>query len=282
MELLSGENMKKLLFILALLGIMVLLLPAVSADTVGASRAVTLNGPSGMLVPLGIENVMPLAAARVWYNWICVIILLPLAAVASQRNHHQYAIIIPAVAAILMGFGWLYTVNMAQTLGAIIFVGFIGAAYYIKTVLRINWGMGGPGSTLMNLVVFMIIISATFGIINSSGIWPDNTGVQPNQFTNVNLEDEIQQMGNTGGGLDDLVNLGTFFLTSAAASLKVFITMCLSIGAFGAAVLLMYPWLAQSALVLAIISLLQTVIWILYAKFIYDIFYVKSQFATEF
>jgi hypothetical protein len=273
--------MRKSKLLWVLFGI-TLLLPLASADTVGAFRAVTLGGPSGILVPLGFESSMSLAQARFWYNWICVITLLPVAAMASRRNHEQFALFIPVLAALLFGFGWLKTGNDISTLGAIIFGGFIGTSLYLKGQLRSTWGIGGPGGTVMNIVVFMILLSAVFGFVNSQAIWRENTGVQANQFLNVNLENEVSQMSNAGGTLDDLMNLGNVLLGAAIATLKTLLAIIACLVCFGGAVLLMYPWLTQSAYVIGILVVYQVGFYILLAKLYNDVFYTKSIYATEF
>jgi len=280
MELYGGEIMKPIIPLAILLMLAIMVIP-VSAETVVGTRAVTMNGPSGMLVPLGLENVMPLEQARMWYSWICIIIILPIAAFSSQRNHHMFAVFIPVIAAILVGIGWLYTPNLTQTMGLIIGGGFFGAAYYAKTQMRNTWGSGGPGSMLMNIVVFMIILSGVVGFVNSAAIWGEY-GAVPNQFTNVNLEDEVTQISNQGGFIDDIYNLGTAFLSAAASSIKVFLSIMISVAAISAALLLVYPWLMDSPMVISALVTFQVVLWILYAKMAYDMFYVKSQFATEF
>ena len=256
--------------------------PAVSAEVVGAYREVTLSGPSGILVPLGLENYMPLAQARIWYNWVCVIIIVPLACVASQRNYERFAIFIPMVAAILVGFGWLHSSNMVQTVGLIIGLGLLGAALYMKASLRQTFGLGGPGSTLTNLAIYMIVLGAVFGLINSPNIWGDNTINIPSQYSNVDLGKEIPQMNNAGGLLDDIANIATVLITAGIAALKVLLTVTGSIACFTYMLVLMFPWLAQSALAMGILGIFQFCIYFLYAKFAYDVFYVKSQFGVEF
>lgn len=271
------------MFIWFLLAAMVFLIPGAAAATIETgSRAVTLSGPTGILVPIGFENFMPLAQARFWYNWICVIIIMPIGAYASGRNKEQFAILIPIIAAILVGFGWLQTGNMVQTVGAIVAYGLLGGALYMKDRLRQTWGMGGPGSTIMNIAVFMILLSAVFGLVNSSGIWQENTGASPNQFLNVDLENEVTSITNAGGIFDDVTNAGMALLQAGLASLKVILAIIASIAVFSGALLLMYPWLAQSAFALGILAIFQTAIWILYAKLINDVFYAKSIYATEF
>jgi len=261
---------------------LLLIAPAVSAETVGAYREVTLSGPSGILVPLGIENFVPLEQARVWYNWICIIIIVPLGCVASQRNFERFAVFIPIVAAILAGFGWLHSGNMVTTIGLIIGLGLLGAALYMKASLRQTFGIGGPGSTLVNLAVYMIILGAVFGLLNSPNIWGDNTAPIPSQYSNVDLGKEIPQMNNAGGLLDDIVNLGTVLITAGMAALKVLLAVIGSIACFTGMLLLMFPWLSQSALAMGILAIFQFGIYFLYARLAYDVFFVKSMYSAEF
>lgn len=269
---------RKLLFITI---IAITVISAASATNVSVSRAVTCEGPSGMLVPLGIENVIPLSDALTWYNWISSGIILLVAAVASKRNFHYIALTLPMVAAIVTWFGWLQTNDTGQTWSIIIAFALLGVGIYFKQQLKESFGIGGPGSTLMSLVVFMILLSAVFGMVNSSGIWKDNVGVASEEFSNVNLESEITSISNTGGWLDSVINSGTAFVTAAISSLKILVTMMMSIAFFSAAIVLMYPWLMASPIAIAILGIMQTAIWILYAKIFVDIMYFKNIFSME-
>jgi hypothetical protein len=273
--------MKPITIILIMLALL-LVVPAVSAETVGAYREVTLSGPSGILVPLGIERFVPLEQARIWYNWICIIIIVPLGCVASQRNYERFAVFIPIVAAILVGFGWLRSSNMVATMGLIIGLGLLGAAIYMKGSLRQTSGMAGPGSPLVTLAIYMIVLGAVFGLLNSPTIWGDNTNPIPSQYSNVDLGKEIPQMNNAGGTMDDIVNLGTWLLTAGWASLKILLSIIGSIACFTYMLTLMFPFLKDSALAIGILAIFQFLIYFLYAKFAYDVFYARSIYAVEF
>ena len=273
--------MKPTTIILILLALL-FIAPAVSAETVGAYRDVTLSGPSGILISLGIENFVPLEQARIWYNWICIIIIVPIACMASQRNFEKFAVFIPAVAAILAGFGWLHSSNMTATIGLIIGMGVLGAALYMKASLRQTFGIGGPGGTLVNLAVYMIILGAVFGLLNSPAIWGDNTAPIPSQYSNVDLGKEIPQMSNAGGIGDDIVNISNALFTAGLASMKVLLAVVGSIACFMGMLLLMFPWLAQSALAMGLLGIFQFGIYFLYARLAYDIFFARSMYAVEF
>lgn len=273
--------MKWVLVVLAALLLLAFVVP-VSADTIVGTRAATLKGPSGLLIPLGIENVVPLQTAIVWYNWICVIIILPIAAVASKRNFEYYALLLPLVAGLLTMFGWFNTGNIPQQVGVIIFFAVVAVGLIMKKSLRENFGLGGPGSTFMNIAIFMIVLSAVVGMVNSSAIWQDNTGVASNQYLNADVSQEIVQLNNAGGVLDDIINTGNALLNAGYAAVKVLLSTVLSVAVISAALVLIFPFLASSPMALALLLIFQAMMWVLEARFISDYLYSRSIYALEY
>ena len=76
-----------------------LVAPAMAVSYEEASRAVTAKGEYGILVPLGLEQVIPLSTALMYYNWIAVMLLFFIMSMASQRNMRFFSIITPMLAA---------------------------------------------------------------------------------------------------------------------------------------------------------------------------------------
>jgi len=271
--------MKPTTIFILMLAATALLIPGASAEVVGASRMLTFNG--GMLVDLQLWRFMSASQAAYWYNFISMCILIPIACTASSWNKEKMAVFIPIVAAILVGFGWLHSGDMTKTVGIIIGLGLLGAAIYMKGSLKQNFGLGGPGSTLMNLAIYMVVLGAVFGMLNSAAIWGDNAGSVPNPYTNVDLGKEIPQMSNGGGLMDDIVNTSAIGGATLAA-IKTIFAVIGSIACFSGMVLLMFPFLTQSALAVGILGIFQAGVYILYAKLAYDVIVVRSGTGVEF
>jgi hypothetical protein len=261
-----------------------LLVQPVSADTIGAYRTVTMKGPSGLLVPLGFESVMPLPMALALYNWISFGLILLMASIASRRNMGKVAITVPIVAGITLWFGWLNFPDPTQATKAysfIIMFVLLGVGIYMKDTLHKEFGIAGPGSMLMNLAVFMILLQAIVGIMNASAIWDQNVGVQSNQWNNVDIQNEVSSLSNTGGLFNQIIDIGTILLNIAISAMKIFVSMIMSVAVFSVALVLIFPILSTSPMAIAMLGVMQIGIWILYAKFGNDYFYLKAQGTTD-
>lgn len=266
------------IFIVALVFIALMVLaPLAAAATIpnqSMSRGVTAKGPSGLLVTLGIEEVVtPLEVALDLYLWISVLLVLLITTMASQRNTRFFLILIPIFSAIFAWFGWLDTGNDTQLWGLILVASLFGVALYMKDTNKEKWGSGGPGSTIVNLVIFMILLQSVVGFVNGAAIWNDNTGDIPDdKWQNVDLEEELPAMSNSGGLLEGLVTTVLAVLIMGIEILKVLMMIMLSIVAFSLVLYLSFPFL-QVPLVTAFLVIVQVGIYILYALFIWQIFY---------
>jgi hypothetical protein len=271
-----------------LLAILILSLLAgyASADTTGAYRSLTCKGPLGLLVPLGIESIPGITAAQVlwFYNLISIGILFIIGATASERNLRHFAILLPLMAALVVFFGWLQTPNPVTTWSIILGAGFLGGLIYMKETLRENWGIGGPGSTLINIAVFLIIFQCIVGVVNSPtvGLFQNNVAPTPAEYQSIDLKAQVNSLTNTGGVMQDLLSFGSLFVTMAIGAVKAFILIVQAILLFSSTVVQAYPVFADSPLVVMFLTVFQLGEWVLFAKLAYDMYYVKNIFGVEF
>lgn len=262
---------------------LLLLVGGVMADTsnMSASRSVTMLG--GLrLIDLGIDNLVVAATANMYYNFIAICLLFLLAALSSSRNSRFFAILLPAMAAMFVWFGWLVGSNPNQTWGIIILCAIFGIAYYMKDTLRERFGSGGSGSLIINLMMFLILFQTVIGVINITGVWgTDNTIPTPKdyQYQNVELSSTVTSTTSTGGLLADITSAGTLLGNLMISGLRLFLQLLLSIGAFSLVIASAYPWMVKfsdgsiNTVGVAALGLLQVGIWLIYTKFIFDMFY---------
>lgn len=268
-----------MVFLILLL--LILLLPCVSASsTVGGYNSLSCRGPLGLMFPLGIENVAGLSSAQIlwFYNIIGVGLLFLMGACASERNLRHFGILLPLIAAMLVFFGWLQAPNPTTSWSIILGCGFIGGLMYYKESLREGWGIGGPGSTLLNIAVYLIIFQCIVGIVNNPayGLFEQQAVPIPAEYQSIDLKGQVNAMTNTGGMWESLISYGSVFVTMAIGAVKAFFAIVQAILLFSVTVTQAFPILASSPFVLALIVAFQIGEWILFAKLAYDSFYLKS------
>lgn len=257
----------------------VMMIGVVSADVytnVSSSRSVTTKGPYDILVSLGIEYVVtPLDAAYLWYNFISVGLLFGCAGLASKRNTGSVALLIPVISGLCIWFGWMHSPDPVMTVGVLCFSTIIAAAIYMNDQLHMNFGIGGPGSKAMNIIFYMLILQAVVGFVNTSAIWGDNNiGVKSSQYQNVDLQAEVTTLSNSGNLLGTALSSATIILDIAISTVKVFISVLVSIFLFGAALILIFPFL-NTPIVVLFLSIVTVILDYLFIKMMADIFYFK-------
>ncbi|MDD3961317.1 MAG: PKD domain-containing protein [Bacteroidales bacterium] len=236
---------------------------------------VTGKGPNGVMVDLGLPSLN-------WYRWISVCILFMMGAMASQRTKQFWALLIPIFAALFLWFGWF--TGTSSTAGIITLCVVLGAIVYMKSSLREKFGVGGPGTMLLNIVIYLLILQACVGFINGLNVWTDaGFGNQAtavvNQWSNIEIKD-ISDLQSTGGwGLTALAT-AEFFADMLLSAAIVFINILFSIVTIYPTVQLLFPWMLTSPQTIAFLALLQLGIWILYAKFMFD-YFAKPSYGTD-
>lgn len=296
--------MKAFNVIFLLLIAVLLLVPAVSAvdQFIYGERSVTMK--QMFLVSLGIEKLpgMVLAKAIFYYNWISMGFLFLLGAMSSKRMTRFFALLIPIFAAILVFLGWLQSPNPATTYAVIILCGLLGTVSYMKGSLRENFGGGGPGSLLINIVFYMLILQACVGIVNASGVWVHSAGGIMNSsinavsetglpnsemyITNSNLTTSIPSVTNGGGWLNKAVDMLTIAAQLSVSTIVLFVQVVLSIVAFSLTINTLFPWICApdggGLLGVAILGAFQFGIWFLYMLTFVNVFAKPFPDATSF
>lgn len=262
--------MKKLIFALLLVALIVS--PSVLAGTevISASRGVTCKGATGVLVDLGLASVMPLQTSLFYYNWIAVLLLFFTAAMSSQRNMRFFGIFLPLFAALLAYFGWLNASNSAQMWGFIIGTGVLAVMIYMKDSNREKNGAGGPGVTILNIVFALVLLQTIIGMVNVCAIFNTNVAPTPSQFQNVDLSEQLNGISNAGGLLSGAISTIVGLLIAGILILVMLLGVLLSIISFEAVLLLAFPFLASSPLALGILTGMQIVIWITYMWVLFE------------
>lgn len=236
---------------------------ALAAECLMASRGVTSQGSSGLMVPLGIENYVPLATALMYYNWIAIMILFIFAGISSRRNMRFLVVLIPIFAAVFGYIGWLNLgANHTKLWSLIIVTAVLAIMIYMKDTNRESNGSGGPGGTLLNICLFMIFLQAAIGFGNSTEIWENNAAASTGEYMNVDLTSEVASM-NEQGGFGDSLDAAVLF-NMGMACLKTILAILGSIVMFSAVLYIAYPWLFGVPIVAALVGIVQVMIWILY------------------
>jgi hypothetical protein len=255
---------RKIIFIAILLAVLIPSVMAAAGNTT-ASRSLTASGAFDVLVSLGLEYVVPLDWAYLLYNFIAISLLYFAMSVASQRNMRFFAVIIPILAGMFAYFGWFNNYGSTMSVwGMIIATSLIGVGIYLKDANREKWGAGGGGSTLVNFVFYMILLQACVGLVNSSNLWQANTAPTPTQYQNVNLEEQIGGINNTGGLFSGFISTITMLGSMAIQAIQLMLSVMATIVAFSVVLVITFPFLRESAFALAILTVIQVVIWLLY------------------
>jgi hypothetical protein len=231
--------------------------------------AVTAKGASGVLIPLGLENVFQLSTAIVLYMWLSLIILFLIAASASQRNASFFGVLLPVIATFEVWSGWLQFPNPATGWGIVIVVTILAVALYMKDRLHATFGVAGPGSMVMNILMFIIILQTVVGFVNGIGIFDTNVAATPTQYQNVDLKTSIPGINNTGGFLDQAWSTLTLLTEATISAIRLLLSIAEAIVLFSVVLAGTFPFLVNPAGIAALAAL-QVGIY-----YIYVIWYVN-------
>ena len=232
---------------LILMVVILLLAGVVSADVSYATQGAgeTDKGADGVMVPIGIP-----VTHLYLYTWISLGFLALIAASAAQRNGEFWAILLPIFAAMFVWWGWL-VMPTAQGIGIIIMTGVLAFAVYAKGKQQEKFGIAGPGSPFLNIVFWMVIIQASIGFINATGLFSGtgNSAVTPLLYQNVDLATSVPDIASTGGFFKDIT--ADLYLMGAAgfSAMMMFWKVLLGIVYFKGLVLSIAPFLADNTIV---------------------------------
>lgn len=245
-----------------------------AAANLTSSNGFTAKGPFNILVSLGLEYILPIDWAYLFYNFIGIALLYFAMSMASQRYARFFVIIVPLLAGAFAFFGWLNSYNSSvPIMPLIVAAALIGVGVYLKGANRENYGTGGPGLTLINFVYFIILLQACVGLVNNSNIWQGNMAPTPDQYQNVDLQGQIGGLNNIGGFMGGAISTAIMLLNVGIQACMMILSILASIAMFSVVLLFVFPFLSASPLALAILGVTQIVIWLLYTWFIFIIFF---------
>jgi hypothetical protein len=205
----------------------------------------TGKGIDGVMVPIGI----PPDYIYV-YTWISLCFLFLIAASASQRNGEFWAILLPLFAAMFVWWGWL-AVPAETGMGIIIMAAVLAIGVYFKGKQQASFGIAGPGSPFLNIVFWMIIIQASIGFINATGMFSfmGNSAVTPLKYQNVDLATSVPKYAQTGGVGADIASTMFFAAQAVYTALTMMWSVLMGIIWFKSLVLSIAPFLAAYSIV---------------------------------
>lgn len=272
---------------LSLLSIFLLMPFASASSGLAAGGAVTASGSLGLLVSLGIENIpnVTLMQARVYYRWICFATIMIIGFWIDQRSSAEFCIFACLMSALFAFFGWFTvpvlvngvdtgSVTAAGPWALIILAFVLSVGMYIGDQKRKYFGFAPNADTLINIVVYMMILQACVALINGATIFDATSQITtPNEcggttFTNCYVNGNtqltnIQSNSATGGILSGTFDLVTTLLTMGWASLVGVFSVIISIVCFPIVLQTIFPWIAASPPTLALLSIFGIVLWIM-------------------
>jgi hypothetical protein len=243
-----------------------------------AGMGVTFGGPAGVLIPLGIENVMSnLTQITNLYNMFSLFIILILAIASSQRDTKFMGLLIPLWAGFCMFAGWLKYPDQGAGFGILVVCTMLGIMTYWQETRHEKFGIAGPGNTIIKIFTALIVLQCVVVFVNSSQIFPAD--VQPiaasnNQYANIDLTKEITQVGGTGGWFAQVIDIATMSLQIAISAGLLLLKCLLSIALFSLVLAQVFPWVVQAgAIGVAFLVVIQFAIWTMYAIFVITTWY---------
>lgn len=261
------------------------LIPFVSASTTTlvSGSAATLTGSLGLLVSLGIENIPGVTAlqARYYYRWICFVAVMWVALTADKRSSTTFCILTVIISACTAAAGWFTVVypdgsiNPAGPWGLIILCALLSVVSYMTETKRINFGINGAGDPLINIFMFFILLNGTIGLINGTSMFPNGVGAATPEYCSgvdfsncqINGATQLSSLNSntqTKTILDTAYDYSVGLVAAAWNVLLLIVQIAVSIAAVSLVIVTTYPWIMQSAPAMALLSLLQVVIWIIY------------------
>ena len=211
-----------------------------------SAGSVLMNGPTPFLISLGIENVVDLATATMLYNYIAVGFILAMAAMVGPRGEGRMCVVLPIFAGVFTWFGWLNAPNPAQTYAVIVVTALLGIAIYMNEQNRERYGVGGPGSKLMNIVYFIILFQVAMGLVSGMNLFDmpgqqtpnmcvvgnSTWGAQCDSNGLISLSSSVNSQAGTGGIMQDIISMGSAMVGVGVALLQMIVTVGVAIVAF--------------------------------------------------
>jgi hypothetical protein len=186
--------------------------------------------------------------------------------------------------ALFVFFGWIHAPSAIQTWGIIVFAIFVAAAIYMKGSLKENFGIGGPGSTLLNILMLVILFQAIVGLVNLPSVAlfnGNNVAPTPAEYQSIDLAGQYGSLANSGGWMQAAISMATLFLTAIIGIVEALIGMLYAIIWFPGVLQSTLPVLTSSPMVMQAIVVAEIAEWIIITLFFYNVFYTKSPWAVD-
>ena len=248
-----------------------------------------MNGPGGILVPLGFENWMDPQMATMYYNYVAAILLLLIAATTGSRGEPAYCVLIPIFAGMFTLFGWFSFAGNLNALAMMIIAGAFGVMIYMNETNHERNGVAGPGSKLLNIVFFIILFQTVLGIMPAMGLFnPTATGApsynqtycppsaQCGAYSNVDITYSTNQINNQAGFISGAVSVVTGLATAFIGMVfflgTMIVNVLLSATVIGNLVEGLWPGVTSTPAFLAFMGMISVVFWACDVIFISNVF----------
>ena len=249
-----------------------------------AGMGATFGGPAGVLLSLGVENVLGnLTQITFIYNIWAVFIIFILAIAASQRDTKFMGLLIPLWAGFCMYAGWLKYPNQGTGFGILVVCAMLAIMTYMQETVHERFGIAGPGNKIIKIFTFIIVLQSVVvfmngnPVVNSASIFPSD--VQPiaasnPMYGNIDLQHEMTNTNDAGGLFERAVAIATSSLQIAITALIVLLNWIIGIAVFSLVLASVFPWIVQAGgMGLAFLIIIQFAIWTMYIVFILSTFY---------
>lgn len=254
---------------------------------VAAASSVTSAGSLGLLVSLGIETVpgVSLAQARVYYRWIAFGIIMLIGFWVDQNSSAEFCLFGAAMSAVFWWFGWLTTpvisggvdtgeVTAAGPIALIVLCVVLAVAMYFADQKKKNFGVQPTGDTLINIVMYLMVLQASIALINGVGLVPvtaqaatpsvcGGSSLTQSCYLNGNTQlTNLQSTTVTGNALTTFFDMVSTVATMGWSALVGALQVVIAVIAFPIVIQGVFPWVAQSAPALALLSIFGIAIWV--------------------
>jgi hypothetical protein len=237
--------------------------------------------PGTRLISLGIETVVSDPTLVInYYNWLSVILLAIIALSASQFDAKFISILIPIWAGFELWAGWLYFPNQSTGYAVIVVCAMIAIMTYMQETRHEKYGIAGPGNTIVKIFTFLIVLQSVVVFVNSAQIFPSDTvpvGIENSQYATIDLAKNMGVMNSAGGLTADIVDTGSILLQTGISVLLLLGKLLLSIAFFSVILAMVFPWIVEAGVIgTAFLVVIQIAIWVMYALFIFALYYKPS------
>jgi hypothetical protein len=241
-----------------------------------AGMGMTMGGPAGVLVSLGIEQVVSnLTLVTQYYNYFSLFVIMLLAVVSGQRDAKFISVLMPIWAGFCMFAGWLKYPNMGTGFAILVVCCAIAIMTYMQETIHEKFGIAGPGNKIIKIFMFLIILQCVVVFVNSASIFPVLGPITESstQYSNIKIDSQFSTINLVGGTGNPVIDILTIAPQMAMAALGLLLKCLLSIVLFSAVISQVFPWIAQAgAIGVAFLVVVQFAIWTMYLLFIYTLF----------